>query len=103
MLRITVTKDRGRGSVATTRTIARGLLRILQRNTPKNTGELASGWYIDYVAATGFALQDDVYYGYWVNNGNTKGLKARRFVERSIQQYRSQLRGYTVDFEAVEE
>jgi len=103
MLRVTVSKDRGRAGVQATRSLARGLLRILQRNTPKDTGELSAGWYIDYVGSGGFALQDDVYYGYWVNNGNTRGLKARRFVERSLQQYRSQLRGWTVDFEAVEE
>jgi hypothetical protein len=103
MLRITVTKDRGRATMATVRSLARGLLRVLVRNTPVDTGELSAGWYIDYVGASGFAIQDDVYYGYWVNNGNTRGLRPRRFVERSVRQYNSQLRGYTVEIEAVEE
>lgn len=103
MLRVTVTLKRGRGSTATNRTLARSLLRILQRNTPVDTGELSDGWYIDYVDSEGFALQDDVYYGYWVNNGNTRGLRPRRFVERSIGQLRGSLRNYDVEFEAVEE
>jgi hypothetical protein len=75
---------------------------VLQRNTPVDTGELQAGWYIDYVGATGFAIQDDVYYGYWVNNGNTRGLRPRRFVERAVRQYQSNLRGYTVDIETSE-
>lgn len=103
MLRVVVSRNRGRGNITETRRMARQLMRILQRNTPKDTGELASGWYIDYVGGGGFALQDDVYYGYWVNNGNTRGLRARRFVERSVRQFSSQYSGYSVDIEAVEE
>ena len=103
MLRIVVSKERGRGSISTTRTIAYGLLRILKRNTPKRTGDLAEGWYVDYVGSGGFAIQDDVYYGYWVNNGNTRGLRPRRFVERSLNQYREKLRGFKVKLEMEEE
>jgi hypothetical protein len=67
--------------------LARKLERELKRFTPVRTGRLRRGWEISIVNGRSFTLENSVYYGYWVENGNTIGAKPQRFTRRAVQYF----------------
>jgi hypothetical protein len=88
MLRVTYIR---RGSKRTTskesKRLAKQLQTTLKRVTPRDTGRLTRGWRVSNYNSYGFTVSDDVYYGYWVDQGNTRGLVGREFVDKGVSRF----------------
>jgi hypothetical protein len=90
MLSVTYTRRSGTQTTSKqNRVLARELQRILKRVTPRDTGKLIRGWRIANYSHTSFEVEDTVYYGYWLDQGNTRGLVGREFVERGVNRFES--------------
>jgi hypothetical protein len=72
---------------STNRIVARSLRDRLQSTTPVRTGRLRRGWKIVKVTNSEIMIENDVYYGYWVDQGNTRGLKPRRFTKKAMDEF----------------
>ncbi len=90
MLKVTYTRRSGnRTTSKENKVLARELQRILKRVTPRDTGRLIRGWRVSNYSHTSFSVVDEVYYGYWVDQGNTRGLVGREFVDRGVSRFES--------------
>ena len=61
----------------------------MKRVTPRDTGKLIRGWKVQNYNHASFTVEDAVFYGYWVDVGNTRGLVGREFVEKGINRFES--------------
>jgi hypothetical protein len=89
MLRVTYTRRGSRTTSSENRRLSKELQRILKRSTPRDTGKLIRGWKVQNYNHASFAVEDAVVYGYWVDQGNTRGLVGREFVEKGINKFES--------------
>jgi len=78
--------------------LADKLERELRRYTPVRTGRLRRGWEIVRVNSRSIVIENSVYYGYWVNEGNTNGLAPRRFTQRAVQAFERRYSKLLVDY-----
>ena len=61
----------------------------MKRVTPRDTGRLIRGWKVQNYNHASFAVEDAVFYGYWVDSGNTRGLVGREFVQKGVSRFAS--------------
>lgn len=90
MLRVTYTRKPGTNTTGREhRIMARQLQQLLKRVTPRDTGRLIRGWRISNYNSRSFTVEDTVFYGYWVDQGNTRGLVGREFVDKGVSRFES--------------
>lgn len=90
MLRVTYTRKTGNTTTGKyNRIMARQLQQLLKRVTPRDTGRLVRGWRISNYNSRSFTVEDTVFYGYWVDQGNTRGLVGREFVDKGVARFES--------------
>jgi hypothetical protein len=87
MLSVTYRIRSGRTTSTRNNQLAKQLQRILKRVTPRDTGRLIRGWRVSNYNSYSFTVEDTVFYGYWVDQGNTRGLVGRQFVDKGIRQF----------------
>jgi hypothetical protein len=98
MLAIVLTANR-RLTAKTNRDIGKWLVRICRRATPKDTGNLSRGWYLRKSTSTVIEVRNDVYYGYWVEEGNTRGAPAQQFMEAALDELESTFKSLYTDYD----
>lgn len=103
MLRVIARRYGGMSTSTQHRVMAKAVMKDLKRVTPVDTRALQRGWKITSVNALGFEITDDVYYGYWQEYGNTRGLKGRYFVTKMVEVLKRAYPNYRFKIEAKEE
>jgi hypothetical protein len=63
----------------------RKALALMKQNTPVKTGNLRDNWTLANLGGKGL-LTNEVPYGIYVDEGNTRGLAPRNFVQGTLSQ-----------------
>ncbi len=85
------------------RILARVMLNLLRQTTPVRTGKLRRGWRITEVNGQSFTLENDVFYGVYVDQG-TATISPRRFTKKAADEWFRMLAGniYATEYRRAE-